>query len=202
MIFFQQIDDMFSAQELAELQDFFQTSVAWTYELQPGSGKKLAVVAGHWVHKFLSADKPQHADPEAWLLNNPALRPIGNAWLKLKERHFQGHTLLRCYAQAHTFGLEDSLHVDSRRPGYYCAVVHVNPIWKPEWAGETVFFNDVGDVYKAVLPKPGRVLAFDARITHVARGLSRSCPAARIALMFKTCTETFTKGTGRDTDTE
>lgn len=201
MNFFHQIDDMFSAQELAELQDFFQTRVAWTYTLQRGTGVgQLPGIAGHWAHDFLSAAHSQHAEPETWLLSNLDLGPICNVWRKLKENCFQGHALLRCCARAYTFGLEESLQVDSRQPGYYAAVLHVNPVWKPEWAGETVYLNDLGDVYKAVLPKPGRIIAFDARITHVARGVSRSCPATRIALMFKTLTKTNSKGALRDTD--
>ena len=49
-----------------------------------------------------------------------------------------------------------------------------------------MFINDLGDIAHAVLPKPGRIVQFDGRILHAARGLSRICPAMRVTLMFKT----------------
>ena len=120
------------------------------------------------------------------MLANPDLAPIRDLWLKLKQEHLSGHALVRCYANAHTFGVEGYPHVDSRKPGNYTTIFYVNPMWKPEWAGETVFLNDMGDIAHAVLPKPGRMVMFDGRITHAARGLTRICPAMRVTLMFKT----------------
>lgn len=93
---------------------------------------------------------------------------------------------MRCYANAHTFGVEGYPHVDSRKPGNYTTIFYINPVWKPEWAGETIFMNDLGDIAHAVLPKPGRMVLFDGRIIHAARAVTRICPAMRVTLMFKT----------------
>ena len=120
------------------------------------------------------------------LLEDTSLEPIRDLWLKLKDDTLNGHSLVRCYANAHTFGVEGYPHTDSRLPGNYTTIVYINPIWKPEWAGETVFINDLGDITQAVLPKPGRMVVFDGRVMHAARGLSRVCPAMRATLMFKT----------------
>ena len=53
--------------------------------------------------------------------------------------------------------------------------------------GETVFFNrEKTDIIACVYPKPNRLVIFRGNFPHVARGVSRTCPALRIALMFKT----------------
>lgn len=93
---------------------------------------------------------------------------------------------MRCYANAHTFGIEGYPHTDSRKPGNVTTIFYINPQWKPEWAGETVFINDLGDIAHAVLPRPGRAVVFDGTIVHSARAVTRLCPALRVTLMFKT----------------
>jgi Rps23 Pro-64 3,4-dihydroxylase Tpa1-like proline 4-hydroxylase len=179
---FNQIDAYFAAPQLEKLHDFFQNNVLWTYGWQ---SKKNLVPFSHWNHNFLKTKSDNQDNLEHLLLENDALAPLRDIWLRLKTDHLKDHALVRCYANAHTFGIEGYPHTDSRKPGNYTTIVYVNPIWKPEWAGETVFFNDLGDIVHAVLPKPGRITTFDGRILHAARALSRICPAMRVTLMFK-----------------
>lgn len=180
---FNQVDDYLTTEQLGGLQNFFQNHVFWTYGWQ--SDKDKAPFA-HWNHDFLKTLAANQDDHASILRETPSLAPIHDLWLKLREEQFPGHSLVRCYANAHTFGIEGYPHVDSRKPGNYTAIFYLNPVWKPEWAGETVFLNDAGDIFQAVLPKPGRLVTFDGRITHAARALSRLCPAMRVTLMFKT----------------
>lgn len=180
---FNLIDNFLPAEQLAKLQEFFQTNVFWSYGWQ---SNRENTPFSHWNHDFLKTKGDNQENQEQLLLANDALGPIRDLWLKLKADHLKDHALVRCYANAHTFGVEGYPHTDSRKPGNYTTIVYVNPIWKPEWAGETVFFNDLGDIIHAVLPKPERITIFDGRIRHAARGLSRICPAMRVTLMFKT----------------
>jgi hypothetical protein len=180
---FSLVDDYLPADQLATLQEFFQANVFWTYGWQSDREK---VPFGHWNHDFLKTHRRNQKNEEQTLLENEALKPVSDLWLKLKADHLRDHSLVRCYANAHTFGIEGYPHVDSKKPGNYTTIVYVNPTWKPEWAGETVFINDLGDIAHAVLPRPGRITIFDGRIIHAARGLSRICPAMRVTLMFKT----------------
>jgi Rps23 Pro-64 3,4-dihydroxylase Tpa1-like proline 4-hydroxylase len=180
---FSLVDGYLPEEQLAKLQEFFQTNVLWTYGWQSNREK---VPFSHWNHDFLKTHRQNQSNEEQMLLENEALEPIRALWLKLKSDQLKDHSLVRCYANAHTFGIEGYPHVDSRKPGNYTTIVYINPMWKPEWAGETVFINDLGDITHAVLPKPGRITIFDGRITHAARGLSRICPAMRVTLMFKT----------------
>lgn len=48
-------------------------------------------------------------------------------------------------------------------------LVYLNPVWDPEWGGETVFFDDDLDAKYIVQPRPGRVVLFDGRIPHTGR---------------------------------
>lgn len=180
---FSQIDDYLEVDQLAELQTFFQASVLWTFGWQSSKDK---TPFGHWNHDFIKTNRLNQDDCEGALLALPDVQPIQSLWQHLKSTHLPGHALVRCYANAHTYGVEGYPHVDSRKPGNYTTIFYMNPAWKPEWAGETVFMNDLGDIAHAVLPKPGRMVMFDGRITHAARALTRICPAMRVTLMFKT----------------
>jgi 2OG-Fe(II) oxygenase superfamily len=182
---FNLIDGFFEEEKLIELQTFFQTNVFWTYGWQSDHAR---LTFSHWNHEFLNTPRVNQQNEEQVLLGNEKLKPISDLWLKLKSNYLKGHSLVRCYANAHTFGVEGYIHSDSKKPGNYTTIVYLNPVWDPDWAGETVFITDSGDIAYAVLPKPGRITIFDGRIQHAARGVSRSCPAMRATLMFKTTT--------------
>lgn len=71
-------------------------------------------------------------------------------------------------------------------PGHFTTIYYAHQEWRPNWAGETVFFNEAGDeIVKAVYPKPGRLAHFPGRIQHAARSPSRECPALRSVVVFK-----------------
>lgn len=176
-------NDFLATKQLQALQNFFQTNVFWTYGWLSNNTQS---TFGHWNHDFLKTKRDNQADAEHALLENESLAPIKDLWLHLKSDALAGHSLVRCYANAHTYGIDGYPHTDSNTPGNYTTICYINPVWKPEWAGETVFFNEMGDIAHAVLPKPGRMVQFDGRILHAARGLSRICPAMRVTLMFKT----------------
>ena len=176
-------NDFLAKDSLEALQNFFQTHVFWTYGWLASAGQSSF---GHWNHDFLKTKRTNQEDAEHVLLDNASLAPIKDLWLQLKSDLLAGHSLVRCYSNAHTFGIDGHPHTDSATPGNYTTICYINPVWKPEWAGETVFFNEMGDIAHAVLPKPGRMVQFDGRILHAARGLARICPAMRVTLMFKT----------------
>jgi len=180
---FVRTDSLLDAQELVAIQEYFQENVFWKYGWKSASDK---MTFGHWNHDILKTSRSNQENYEQVLQSDPTLMPIKAVWNKLKEKFLQGHQLVRCYANAHTYGVEGYPHVDSRRPGNFTTILYVNPGWKPEWAGETVFFDESLDIAQAVMPKPGRVVIFDNRIMHAARGVTRVCPVIRVTLMFKT----------------
>lgn len=102
-------------------------------------------------------------DHQHELETNPELDPLYQIWLKLKIDYLHGHSLVRCYANAHTYGIEGDIHVDSDHPGNYTTICYIVPQWQVDWAGETIIVNDLGDIAHAVIPKPNRIMIFDGR---------------------------------------
>lgn len=89
------------------------------------------------------------------------------------------------------FGQTTTIHADSLsgaefRPAAATLLYYANPSWDPEWHGETLFYAD-RDVVGAVLPKPGRIVVFDAAIEHAATPPTRLCydPRAVVIGVFK-----------------
>lgn len=94
--------------------------------------------------------------------------------------------LVRAYANAHTYGVEGYIHRDSKFDEDHTVIIYYERDWKPEYAGETVFFNEAqDDIIRAVLPKYGRMTIFPGNIRHAGRGVSRICPVARRVLVLK-----------------
>jgi len=57
--------------------------------------------------------------------------------------------------------------------------------WHIDWAGETVFFNDLNEIALSVLPKPGRLALFDGRIRHAGRPPTRIATESRYTFAMK-----------------
>lgn len=93
-------------------------------------------------------------------------------------------SLERVYCNAHTFDNIPSPHIDSNLKNALTMLLYGNHIWKPEWAGETVFFKD-GEIFKSVLPKPGRVVLFNSNILHCARVPTRLFFGQRFTVAYK-----------------
>jgi hypothetical protein len=178
----QRHDDLFDAASIDAVQTFFEQQVRWSYGWRSVNGLN---PLSHWNHDFLKTRKNNQQDQTPRLAADPALKAVAALWATVQERCLPGHALLRCYANAHTYGVEGYPHVDAPEPGQKTVVIYLNPRWQPDWAGETVFFDAEGDIVHAVLPKPGRAVIFDGSILHAARGVSRICTAARVTLMFK-----------------
>jgi Rps23 Pro-64 3,4-dihydroxylase Tpa1-like proline 4-hydroxylase len=86
---------------------------------------------------------------------------------------------------AHTFGTDGWPHTDTDRTGEQTAILYLNDEWKPEFCGETVIFNQHGDILVSVLPKPNRILAFPANLLHAPRPLSKEYAGLRVVLVVK-----------------
>ena len=93
--------------------------------------------------------------------------------------------LVNVYANANRTGDADEVHKDGDEPGYPTAILYANPTWEPEWAGETVFYNETRDEFvRSVYPRPGRIAIFDGRIWHNARVPTRHYGGIRVTVVF------------------
>ena len=117
---------------------------------------------------------------------------VFGVWTKLKSGPLAGHKLTRCYANGYPSGAEGGVHQDSNVPDHFTAIYYPQLAWRPNYAGETVFFNaDGSDVIFSAYPKPNRLVVFPGIVPHVARAVSRACPELRVTLMFKTAGSCF-----------
>ncbi len=62
--------------------------------------------------------------------------------------------VIRQYANGHTYGLGGRPHRDDHRPGTFTFLYYPMPEWKDEWDGETVYFDDMGEIALAVKLRP------------------------------------------------
>jgi len=152
------------------------TSKGWNYGWR--SSKMLGY--GHW-NIVLSDSKVERDE-----VYHEVSDEVRKLWDYIQPR-FMPTTpvLVRAYANAHTYGVEGYIHVDSKFPDDQTCVIYIEKDWQPEWAGETMFFDDDGDCIKAVSPKFGRMTIFPGNIKHCGRGVSRVCPTIRRVLVFK-----------------
>lgn len=76
-------------------------------------------------------------------------------------------------------------HYDSEELEHLTALLYLNPEWKPEWYGETMFYSSQTPEILSFLPSPGRVLVFDSTLYHRVGIPSRVCPSSRATLVMK-----------------
>ena len=101
-------DSAISPADLQGVQTYFAENVRWKFGWPQG----LSDPFSHWNIDFLGASLKSQANVEAELFAKPDLAPIAAAWQALKNGPMRGHYLLRCYANAHTYGVEGYPHTD------------------------------------------------------------------------------------------
>ena len=112
---------------------------------------------------------------------------LANFWDALKRGPLRGQALARCYANGMPSGVEGGVHLDSNIDDHLTTIYYPHPEWKPNFGGETLFFNaDASDLTSALYPKPNRLAIFSGAIPLVARPTSSRFTQLRITLMFKT----------------
>ncbi|HWB99753.1 MAG TPA: 2OG-Fe(II) oxygenase, partial [Bryobacteraceae bacterium] len=93
--------------------------------------------------------------------------------------------VIRQYANGHTYGLGGYPHLDDERPGTFTLLYYPNLQWQDGWDGETVFYDQSGEIALSVRIRPNRGIFFDSRILHTGRAPSRICPALRVTVAYK-----------------
>jgi len=133
----------------------------------------------HWNNDFANVITENGID-----VADKLAPPYSTAWDHIKESYFAEHSLIRCYANAHTYGIDGYPHTDSKRPGDLTVVVYLNKQWNRTWGGETMIYKG-NKIEHAELPTYNNAVAFPGNAWHVARGVTRICPTLRLTLMFK-----------------
>jgi SM-20-related protein len=145
----------------------------------------------YWYKHFagVKRDGRELLDPAVIEAELEAAPLVAALWRRLKAGPLAGHALTRCYANGYPTGTEGGLHRDSNIATHFTCIYYPHLAWKPNFAGETVFFDhEEREIVAAVYPRPNRLVVFPGLMPHVARGVSRTCPDLRVTLMFKTMT--------------
>lgn len=108
---------------------------------------------------------------------------LAEVWSLIKQ-HFHLKTLIRCYANLTTFGVDGYPHTDSKESNHITVIVYIADNWNINFGGATVLF-DKGEIVKSVIPQPNRVFAFNGNQMHAASPLTKLCMKPRMTLMFK-----------------
>jgi hypothetical protein len=150
----------------------------WSY----GWPSNTDIPFGHWNVDFTRTPKNNPTDVSSTLPDK-----IAPVWKAVNSAFFNGKaSLVRCYANRHTYGTEGYIHTDTTRKEDQTCVIYMDKEWSPNWGGETVFYDESQtEIIKAVIPKYGRTAVFAGNIPHCAKGVTRICPKVRTTLMFK-----------------
>jgi hypothetical protein len=104
---------------------------------------------------------------------------------ELKQTPFE---IKRLHVNFATLETVDKVHTDSTSSDehHYTILQYANHLWKMEWHGETLFYDDDGtEIEYGVTVKPGRVIMFDSRIPHSAIAPSRVATYPRYTIATK-----------------
>jgi hypothetical protein len=137
----------------------------------------------HWNNDFAGVINENGLD-----ISDKLPEPYSTAWKYIKETYFPDHSIIRCYSNAHTYGIEGYPHTDSKRPQDSTLVIYLNKNWQRSWGGETLVYNG-NEIAHAELPAYNNAVNFPGNLWHVARGVTRICPSLRLTLMFKLTSE-------------
>src|SRR5476651_210871 len=139
----------------------------------------------HWHVDFDGSENRKNSNDKD--ISQQITQPlISEIWDEMRSRHFFGHELVRCYANAHTFGTSGLYHVDRKEDGFYSAILYVTEKWESAWGGELALRDDAGEVFASYLPRPNRLITIPSNTQHAATGIERNCHELRRCFVFKT----------------
>ena len=140
--------------------------------------------ARYWHHEVGFGSK-QNPDCVAEKVRQHPAKKLSDYQDWIFEQSPKGTKILRFYFNAHTFGTDGWPHTDTDRDNEQTVILYLTPKWDPGWGGETVIFNQNGDVSHAVLPRPNRIISFPSDLVHAPRPLSYAFTGLRVVLVAK-----------------
>lgn len=138
-----------------------------------------------WHAKFGGSDKPDHDGAEQYNCLDEIPDTLKTLW-GIILAIAPGQRLVRCYANGYPYGSDGTVHTDSKLANSLTWIYYPHDVWKPDWGGETVFFDNRNEITWSVYPRPGRLLQFAGNVLHAGRGVTRMCKQMRVTLMYKT----------------
>lgn len=91
----------------------------------------------------------------------------------------------RMYTNAVHFGDVAFVHRDASDHDNVTVLVYPNPTWRPEFGGETMFYDEDGEIICCIEPREGRVVLFHGSILHKGSPPGRLYHDSRYTTAFK-----------------
>lgn len=92
----------------------------------------------------------------------------------------------RAYVNCSVYGDSYYLHRDcAPQEAHVTALYYANPDWRPDWGGETIYYNDEEDAELAISPRRGRLVIARGAVLHRGNVPARSCYEERYTLAYK-----------------
>lgn len=107
---------------------------------------------------------------------------------RVAEQMFPGEVLRdqRAYVNSSVYGDIYYTHRDcSAHRNHVTALYYVNTEWRPDWGGETIFYDDNNEAQLIVTPKAGRVVVARGAILHRGTVPTRACHEERYTIAYK-----------------
>jgi SM-20-related protein len=92
----------------------------------------------------------------------------------------------RAYVNCSVYGDGYYVHRDcAAHEAHVTALYYANLEWKPDWGGETIYYNDHEDAELAITPRPGRLVIARGALLHRGNVPTRACHEERYTLAYK-----------------
>lgn len=101
------------------------------------------------------------------------------------RQHEPQLNLYRAYTNAVMYGDVAFPHRDSEDNDHVTVIMYPNPEWSSEFGGETMFYDEQGEIVDTVEPKLGRLVLFAGSILHKGSPPGRLFFGARYTAAFK-----------------
>lgn len=181
---------------MVRMRDYFLTSgelkrvhdeinkLGYTYGWLSNTSSEKNVAYRHWNCSWAGKEKDPGTDDYSVAVDPKTLPEIFQIiWSRLNRN--DDRDLVRLYSNAYTYGTEGTIHKDSGLKDNTTHLIYISMKWRADWAGETVFLDSNDEIYRAVLPSPGRLVEFAGDIPHAARSVTKFCPILRQIIVFK-----------------
>jgi len=177
------VKDYLTVSEFERVSAFF-LEVEWKFGWRSNLAGECIL---HWNKHFAGGGKSSMTSCDLELMEHADFGAISTVWNTLKTSLLTGHTLVRCYGNAHTFGLEGGLHRDNPQEiEMTTTILYVHRQWPVPWGGELVLYSEnCEDVDATIIPLPNLLVSFEGSQRHVAKSPSRLCAQLRMSLIFK-----------------
>jgi len=117
-----------------------------------------------------------------------AIDPFLRGLRQIVERLFPDEQFSdqRAYVNCSVYGDSYYAHRDcDAQEQHVTALYYANLEWKPDWGGETIYYNDDEDAELIIVPRPGRIVVARGAVLHRGCVPTRSCYEERYTLAYK-----------------